>query len=224
MTKEKQFINEQLVTLKRFNPAMPSASPQPAASPAHSGPATAEPQPVPEIPRAQTPPPEAAAPPPPKPELGAGIVPLLQREQASLQAGLLRKEWDEYHRRRQEVLEQLEGTIASMGQERLHLDARFQMLVETKSEIEGQVPESGGELSPGEFRTARRLVENAHLELLKLEREKLVPPHFGKVGHLEICSLSLAQLTRLGLGLTWPVIAAVLLGATIIAIALLIVF
>ena len=228
MSKERQFLNEQLVTLKHFNAAIPAASPS-TAQPSGTPPAPAEVQPAPEPARYETPSPDADAQPfaksPPKPrEPGTGIAPLLQREQASLQAGLLRKEWDEYHRRRQEVLEQLEGTLASMGQERLQQDARLQMLAEIKSEIEGQVPESGNDLSTGEFRTTRRLVENAHLELLKLEREELAPPHAGKAEPLEICSLTLLQLTRLGLGLTWPVIAAVLLGAIIIAIALLIVF
>ena len=248
----RRFINDRLVTIKRFAPGqydVPVADkvqePVPAelgvtpvaepadraalaartlAAPAPVATASAAPAPV--LASAPAPPPLATA------TATAGTVPaqsqdlqhVLRREDEELRSGLREKELEEFRRRQREVREQLTRAIQTLEHEQSLAQARLELLQRLESELAGLQSDADRPRTSDEFRSARRAVDQAYLELLKLERDELEETPARDHARVDIASLTFAQLTRIGLGLTWPVIIALLLAAAVVAIALLSVF
>jgi len=115
---------------------------------------------------------------------------------------------------------------------RLHTDiaerrSRLDRLIEGLERIHrelGTTPDAPPD--PGENAAAlgqyRQAVEGARIELLKIEKS-LTPmgPDVDTSSLLpEISSLTFGQLTRIGFGLTWPLVAAVVLGTLGVAAVL----
>jgi hypothetical protein len=251
----RRFINDRLVTIKRFAPGQHESPPGEKAA----GPVTPEPEApppvtsdvatgvpsapppaetsiaVPAAPAAAAPmsTPTAAPPPatPPPPPAAVAPVPapadlqhVLRREDEELRSGLREKELEEFRRRQREVGEQLTRAIQTLEHEQSLTQARLELLQRLEGELAGLEADAAKPLAGDQFRAARRAVDQAYLELLKLERDELEETPAHDHARFEIASLTFAQLTRIGLGLTWPLILALLLAAAIVAVALLSVF
>lgn len=193
MPRERRFVNERLVTVRRFKPG----TPEPAGGVTASG----------SLPSA---------------DLGQ----ILHREQTALDAGLQREHLDEFARRRAEVSHELETALLQAEQQRQGAEEDIQQLLEWKLKLDPAQGLDPATAAPADLRGARRAVEEVHLELLQCLRS----PEGAEAGSTprpaacELLSLSLGQMTRLGLGFTWPLIAAIVLAGLAVAVSLLAVF
>jgi hypothetical protein len=149
---------------------------------------------------------------------------VLRREDETLRSGLREQAQEEFRRRQREVREQLTRAIQTLEHEQSLAQARLELLQHLEAELATLQADAARPLTGDEFRAARRAVDQAYLELLKLEREELEEAPARDHARLEVASLTFAQLTRLGLGLTWPLVLALLLAAGVVAVALLSVF
>jgi len=228
----RRFINDRLVTIKRFAPGqhdVPAADKAPEPFPAELA----------AVPAAEPPPPVPAATPAPLPTTAPAPTPLaapspaapaqdlqhvLRREDEQLRSGLREKELDEFHRRQREVREQLTRAIQTLEHEQNLAQARLELPQRLERELAGLQSDAAKPLTGDEFRSARRAVDQAYLELLKLEREELEEAPARDHARFEVASLTLAQMTRIGIGLTWPLLLCQLLAAAVVAIALVSVF
>jgi hypothetical protein len=210
MGRERQFINERLVTAGRFKPGVPGApGPGGGTTDATAVPAGAQEPPT-----------------PPPPETGADLPHLLRREHAALHSGLRRERDDEFRRRRQEVCGLLAARAAACAEAQRdagHELERLQLWQERLSPAAALDPERADE---ADLRAARRQLEEVHLELLRLQRDHAAATDVPRTHPLvhDLLSLSFAQVTRLGLGLLWPLAVAVLLGALLLAACFLALF
>ncbi len=233
MAREKQFINEALVTSKRFGPPThtqapkSTPAPEPDADEAPSAlPAAAEttpdapPDPADSAATSVASSPEAERAPAPTPV--EPVTALHRREDDHLRAELMQEEVAEFRRRRQELRNQLHRDVSALEHGLADTEARLDFLKRLQRTLE-QVQDTTP-LTATEFRQARQELEQIRLELLKLERDKLEATPATSAPGLEIHSLTFGQLTRLGLGLTWPLVLALLLAAAAVTVALLTVF
>ncbi len=142
-------------------------------------------------------------------------------------AAVLKREAAELERLRSDVASRCNRLRAELDGERARLDACSAELERIERELSG-IPDSPPD--PGSnaaaLGTYRRGVEGARIELLKIETE-LTPSHRADQSPSllpEIASLTLGQLTRIGFGLTWPLIAAIILGGLGVASVLIALF
>jgi hypothetical protein len=206
-----RFISNGLASARRLTPAdKEPAQPQPngtAASVRRNDPST-------------TPKPAAAA-------LEADLDSLLKKEHARLQEELLLKERAEFHKHRQEVLPELRDVIANQQASLQSLELQVETLLRVHQELEEAAIPAEGPVSLAELRTARRNLDTARLELLKLQRDQIATapmpaePAATAPATFPAAGLTFKQATRLGLSLTWPLVAALLLGALFIGVCLL---
>ncbi len=199
-----RFISNGLASAKRITPAEKPAIP-PSAGAANGRPA------------------EPAVPPP-----AADLDSLLKKEHARLQEELLQKERVEFHKHRQEVLPELRDVIANQQASLQALERQVETLLSVHQELEGASIPAEGPVSLAELREARRNLDAARLELLKLQKEQITAEQpagpaaaAAPETFIPVTALTFRQATRLGLSLTWPLVAALLLGALFIGICLL---
>ncbi|NOY80857.1 MAG: hypothetical protein GXP31_07605 [Kiritimatiellaeota bacterium] len=158
------------------------------------------------------------------PESGAAAVGLTER---GSRTAVLKREAAELERLRRDVAKQYDRLRAELNEERSRLEACSAGLERIKQELSAvpaAPPDPGNDAAA--LGSYRRAVEGARIELLKLETE-LTPPHRSAPAPSflpEIASLTLGQLTRIGFGLTWPLIAAIILGGAGVVLVLLALF
>ena len=156
---------------------------------------------------------------------------LVRKEQAKLHGELLEKERAEFHKHRQTLLPELRETITGQQAARQTLENQLVTLLRVHADLEAASLSADGTVTLTEVREAKRYLEAARMELLKLQRTQAsaplaypatVPGTGFAPAHL--AQLSFQQATRLGLMLAWPLLATILLGALFIGICLLSVF
>ena len=159
---------------------------------------------------------EAPGPAPaPEPAPSGDVDELLRREEKAQQTEAIGEAARELARRRVELIRRTDTLRERMTEDL----AAVERVGRELSGVPGAIPDS---VPLAELRQAKRTVDQAALELLKIEtREPEAPAQ--QVLH-EICSLSFLQLTRLGLGLGWPVAAALLAAGLVVAATLLALF
>lgn len=144
-----------------------------------------------------------------------GVDELLRREEQAQQTEAIGEAARELSCRRAELNQRAEALRKRMTDDLAAIEDALREL----SGLPADIPD---DLPLAELRQAKRTVDQAAIELLKIEtREPEAPAQ--QVLH-EICSLSFLQLTKLGLGLGWPVAAAFLAAGVIVAGALLALF
>ena len=141
---------------------------------------------------------------------------LLRIEETKLKEGAVAETMSELQRHRIELIEQLGEVVATLEEERRRLDEIQSELTVRRNAL---VDFPAADPADAELTIVRHLkheVHAAHMELLKHHKSRLQGPENGP----SFSSLSFAQLTRIGMALTWPVILALLVGAALVAFAL----
>lgn len=158
---------------------------------------------------------EAAATPVPDPTPSADVDELLRREEQAQQTEAIGEAARELCRRRVELVQRADALRERMTSDLAAVEGVGRELSGVPTDMPDDVPLA-------ELRQAKRTVDQAALELLKIEtREPEAPAQ--QILH-EICSLSFLQLTKLGLGLGWPIAAALLAAGLLVAATLLMLF
>jgi len=133
----------------------------------------------------------------------------------SIKATALKRETTELERCRNDLIARYNRLHTDIMDRRSKLDALSEGLERIQANL-GATPDSPPD--PGEDAAAlgqyRQAVEGARIELLKIEKDLTPAPANEGTSSLvpEIASLTLGQLTRIGFGLTWPLVGAVVLG------------
>lgn len=146
---------------------------------------------------------------------------LLRAEEQRTRNEALAHDLAEAERRRDELVERLDETIADLEKETAALGEQMASLRQRREALAAlrlDLDASGRDL--GALRSAKQQLHHTHIELVKLSRQRDRQP----LGQAMFPSLSLGQLARVGLGLTWPVILALLASAAGIIAALIWVF
>ena len=156
---------------------------------------------------------------------------LVRKEQAKLQVELLQKECAEFHKHRQALLPELREAINGQQAALQSVEGQVETLIRVHEDLEVAVLPTASPVSLTELREAKRNLDAARMELLKIQRAQTPGqvPHRAAIPDTGIALATLTQLTFrqatwLGLSLAWPLIAALLLGALFIGICLLSVF
>jgi hypothetical protein len=155
------------------------------------------------------------------PETSNAIDRWLRVEDETARGVVLRQEVAELNRLRREVQTELDRALATLTRQR---DQAARQVTELSQVCEGlgAVPAALPDgVTSAEFRQARHVIQGVRMELLKHQRattsaEGRPPPAFY--------SLSFGQLTRLGLGLTWPLLVMLLLVGLMIAFGVVLAF
>ena len=119
----------------------------------------------------------------------------------------------ELRRRHAEVVRDLSEAITTIERRQraeASAGATFRQRLDTLTALDELV---GGEMNAEALRRVGQEVHDGHVELMKFEAESAGPEEDPRPALL---SLTFGQLTRMGLALTWPLILAVLLAAGIV--------
>ena len=161
----------------------------------------------------------------------ANLGEIVRREDAKLHGDLLVKERAEFHKHRQELLPELRETIVGHQAALRSLEDQLETLIRAHQDLEAAELSTDGPVSLGELREAKRNLEAARMELMKLQRQQAAaapatPPAAQAPGTAAVVlpDLSWKQAAVLGLSLTWPVAVVIFLGALFVGICLLSVF
>ncbi len=189
-----RFLNERLAVAGRFRPGEDGAAAAESKSPAASADA-----------------PSSAS-------LTAGASPpvreLVQTEENGVMQASIEDEAAELQKRHSEVMHELRDALAILQSDSARVSAQLELFKRQK-DVLAALELGGHDLAL--LRVAKREIQTTHIELVKFERERTArqQPAQESLAHL-----SFRQLTRVGLGLTWPVILALLAGAGLIVATL----
>lgn len=184
----RNFVNNRLVTVKRFAPGHDEDS-EPSAESADS--------------------------------VGEPLDEILKKEDHRTRQKVVARDTAETGRRREEIFRGLSEIVVNLEAERDLVREKLARFAELRKTI-AALPEDVGAERLGEI---KRAVREAHLELVKHHRESLSGDSGrGGGGGVDWVSLSMGQLTRIGFGLGWPVMVALLLAAALVAMAMAAVF
>jgi len=189
-----KFLNERLVTTRRFGPAEDSDR-------------------VPETTSASK---KANAP----KSIDGELDSLLQREATETRKAIQQETLSELLRHRKELVNQLAVAMTTMATEQGQLAEQIDILAEVHGLLQQASSQPDTDPAAPSVKQLRQLVRTAHMELLGCEKKRILESSENPV----ILSLTFSQLTRLGIGLTWPLLLGLLLAATIVAVAIFAVF
>ena len=180
------------------------------------------------------PPPSETAVPPASltPTAQADLDALMRKEQARLLDELRQKGCVEFHKHRQSLLPELREWIDHRQASLQAMETQVETLTSAHEALTAVMLPDEGEVSLTELRAARKILDTARLELLKIQRAPpagLAPADTPVRGAeitpaMPLAGLGFKRATLLGLFLTLPLIAALLLGALFVGICLLSVF
>jgi hypothetical protein len=151
----------------------------------------------------------------------ANLDDILRQEASHVRTQALRGDLRELARRRLEVVQIMRETLAEMELRRQELDERRQSLQHIQRQVE-ELPEIIAESDLESFRISRRIVEQAHLEVVRCAKTRA--ERAGAASSPELSGLGFGQLTRLGIALAWPLILAIFLAVLLLIGGLMLVF
>ncbi|MFO7821186.1 MAG: hypothetical protein R6V56_03900 [Lentisphaeria bacterium] len=147
---------------------------------------------------------------------------LVEREHKAIRGKAEERNMQEIDKRRREIKQKLEEFLADLDGRRKSLDKEVTFCRELQAELNRHM----NPVTPHNAGDIRRLVKQIDLEMLKLQnsssqsqdaRQPLQKP-------LSVLDLGFWQLTKIGLGFTWPLIVTLLAVAFVISLVLLNVF
>jgi hypothetical protein len=134
---------------------------------------------------------------------------------------VVKRDLTETKRRKKEMADMLDDAVTSVQQEAELLGQQSKLFAELKEELSRLSDE---ELVPEELRDIKQKIQAAHVELTKFVRStadtSASPVRRGAGDTTHLPSLSFAQLTRIGLGVTWPLIAVIILAVIVIVFSM----
>jgi hypothetical protein len=139
---------------------------------------------------------------------------ILREEDNATRTKVARRDTAETGRRREEMLRDLGQLVAELEAEKDDIEARLARFHKLRDAIRA-LSDDADETALAELKRALR---EAHIELVKHHREGLAGEPVG--GGVELASLGLGQLSRIGFGLGWPLVAGMVLAALIVALVL----
>ena len=198
----KDFLNERLITTRRFAPGSASGTAADAGD---------ENRPAPDSENAES------------RDAREHLESIRKREEKTLRGEALRQEAAEVVRRRHAAEEQVTVAITELETVRDRTKKRLEALEEARGRLAALPRIQPDRMDDAALREARSVVGAVHVELARQQKERRETAA-SRSGVPELTSLSFSQLTRLGLGLTWPLLVVGLVAAAIVAGALLAVF
>jgi hypothetical protein len=154
------------------------------------------------------------------PAASANLDAILRQEASHVRTQALRGDLRELVRRRLEVVQILRETLAEMELRRQELDEQRQSLQHIQRQVE-ELPETIAENDLESFRISRRIVDQAHLEVVRCAKTR---EDRAGAALPELSGLGFGQLTRLGIALAWPLILAIFLAVLMLIGGLMLVF
>lgn len=140
---------------------------------------------------------------------------ILDKEDQKTRTVVRRRDVAETGRRREEVQRDLDEIVSSLDTE--------QQLVKEKltrfSSLQAMLANLPEDVSQDRLMEVKQAIREAHMEMVKHHRENLSREEQAGE-NLDWTSLTCGQLTKIGLGLAWPLILGLLAAAGIVALAL----
>lgn len=143
---------------------------------------------------------------------------VLDREHNIVRSKAEEKSVAEIDRRRAEVADKLEEFTTDLKQRHEALEKELAFCRDLRNELRRH----SQDVTPENLREMRSLVRQIDLELLKRQREvhSSEESRPSDTSVPDLSELNFATLTRIGLGLTWPLIMTLLVAALVLGVVL----
>jgi hypothetical protein len=138
-----------------------------------------------------------------------GVEDLKRREDHAVQHHAFQEDWQELHRRQMEILTAIDDACDAMAQQQTDLETRIGQLRKRHEQIEELRIDDQHQPSREELRQLRQNLHHAGIELTLLDRDV----HRGGGSGIDLTHLTFGELSKIGLGLSWPIILGVLAAA-----------
>ncbi|MBN2451432.1 MAG: hypothetical protein JXR77_13655 [Lentisphaeria bacterium] len=139
---------------------------------------------------------------------------LLREEEESIRKQSAASAWIEVRRRRGEVLVELDRAIRFLEHRRQETEQMLRTLSHRRSAVTGIDVDRGGPPVLSELRRMKQDLHDAHVELTMFQRIE----RGAASATAGLADMTLGELSRLGFGLFWPLILALLAAAAVIAV------
>jgi hypothetical protein len=142
---------------------------------------------------------------------------LVSREEQELKRESIAQSWAEVRRRRGEVLVDIDRAIQVLEKRRSEAEEMLRTLSHRRQAVAAIDVEQPEEPGLDQLRRMKQDLHDAHVELTVFQRLDTG----GSGAHrMQLTDLGLADLTRVGFGLLWPVVAGMVLAAVVLAVVL----
>lgn len=207
----KDTLTSRLVTTRSFAPGEPRAE---AEARTEAAPAAPRVEAVPRVEAAPAAPRVEAAPVEP-PAPSAGLDDLVRREEHELKRQSIAQSWSEVRQRRREVLVDLDRAVQVLEKRQREVEELRRTLRQRREAVAGIDAERADVPTLETLRRMKQDLHDAHVELAVYQRLEARDADGRRVA---LSDLGFSDLTRIGLGLFWPLMAAIVAGAVVLAL------
>ncbi len=154
---------------------------------------------------------------PASPPAGQSLEELVRQEEQELKRQSIAQSWAEVRRRRGEVLIDIDRAIHTLEKRRTEAEEMLRTLSHRREAVAAIDVEQPEEPSLDQLRRMKQDLHDAQVELTvfqRLDRDASTPHGMG------LADLGFADLSRIGLGLFWPVVAGLVVAAVLLAVVL----
>jgi hypothetical protein len=142
---------------------------------------------------------------------------LVTREEQELKRESIAQSWAEVRRRRGEVLIDIDRAIQVLGKRRTEAEEMLRTLSHRRQAVAEIDTDQPGEPGLDRLRRMKQDLHDAHVELTVFQRLDMGS---SDAHRMQMADLSLAELSRVGLGLFWPLVAGMVLAAVVLAVVM----
>lgn len=142
------------------------------------------------------------------------------QEDRAVQSHAFQEDWQELHRRQTEILAAIEDACEAMAQQQTELETRIAQLRKRHTEIQELLIDDRREPSREDLRQLRRHLHHASIELTLLDRDV----GRGAGGGIDLAHLTFGELSKIAVGLSWPIVLGLLVAAGAVVAGLMALF
>jgi len=199
----KDTLTSRLVTTRSFAPGEPRAEVE------------ARGEAAPAAPRADTAPAAPAEPVESPSAPSVGLDALVRREEHELKRQSIAQSWSEVRQRRREVLVDLDRAVQVLEKRQREVEELRRTLTQRREAV-ARIDADRADMPTLEtLRRMKQDLHDAHVELAVYQRLEARDADGRRVA---LSDLGFSDLTRIGLGLFWPLMAAIVAGAVVLAL------
>jgi|GEM_PF-5156689 len=142
---------------------------------------------------------------------------LVTREEQELKRESIAQNWAEVRRRRGEVLIDIDRAIQVLEKRRTEAEEMLHTLSHRRQAVAAIDPEQPGDPELDQLRRMKQDLHDARVELTVFQR---LDTSASDAHRMPVADLSFADLSRVGTGLFWPLVAGMVLAAIVLAVLL----
>lgn len=140
---------------------------------------------------------------------------LVRREEHELKRQSIAQSWSEVRQRRREVMMDLDRAVQVLEKRQREVEDLRRTLTQRREAVAGMDVDRADVPELEVLRRMKQVLHDAHVELAVYQRLEARDADDRRV---PLSDLGFGDLTRLGLGLFWPLVVAIVAGAVVLAV------